>query len=71
MKKTCFHCGLDVPENLSLPVVYEGEPHDTCCAGYQAVAQSIIDAGLGNYYRQRTADAEKAALPPQEMRVFL
>ena len=67
MKKTCFHCGLDVPENLSLPVVYEGEPHDTCCAGCQAVAQSIIDAGLGNYYRQRTADAEKAALPPQEI----
>ncbi|MCS4532811.1 heavy metal translocating P-type ATPase [Neisseria montereyensis] len=67
MKKTCFHCGLDVPDNLSFPVIYENESHDTCCAGCQAVAQSIIDAGLGNYYKQRTADAEKAALPPQEI----
>ncbi|OSI15297.1 heavy metal translocating P-type ATPase [Neisseria dumasiana] len=67
MKKTCFHCGLDVPDNISLPVVYEGESHDTCCAGCQAVAQSIIDAGLGNYYKQRTADAQQAALPPQEI----
>lgn len=67
MKKTCFHCGLDVPDNISLTVVYENEPRDTCCAGCQAVAQGIIDAGLGNYYKQRTADAEKAALPPQEI----
>ncbi|MCP1659831.1 heavy metal translocating P-type ATPase [Neisseria perflava] len=67
MKKTCFHCGLDVPENLHLPVIYENEARDTCCAGCQAVAQSIIDAGLGNYYKQRTADAEKAALPPDEV----
>lgn len=67
MKKTCFHCGLDVPEHLHLPVVYENEEHETCCAGCQAVAQSIIDAGLGNYYKQRTADAEKVALPEQEI----
>ncbi|WP_107929066.1 heavy metal translocating P-type ATPase [Neisseria animaloris] len=67
MKKTCFHCGLDVPENIDLPIQYENETHPACCAGCQAVAQSIIDAGLGNYYKQRTADAEKAALPPQEL----
>ena len=64
---TCFHCGLDVPENLDLPIVYEGENRPACCAGCQAVAQSIIDAGLGSYYKQRTADAEKAALPPAEI----
>ncbi|WP_416192398.1 heavy metal translocating P-type ATPase [Neisseria sp. CCUG12390] len=67
MKKTCFHCGLDVPEHIHLPVVYENETHETCCAGCQAVAQSIIDAGLGNYYKQRTADAEKAALPEADI----
>ncbi|ASK26485.1 copper-translocating P-type ATPase [Neisseria chenwenguii] len=66
-KKTCFHCGLDVPENIHLPVVYEDEPRETCCAGCQAVAQSIIDAGLGSYYKQRTADAQKAALPSDEV----
>ncbi|MDO5639886.1 MAG: heavy metal translocating P-type ATPase [Neisseria sp.] len=63
----CFHCGLDVPENLDLPIAYEGEKHPACCAGCQAVAQSIIDAGLGSYYKQRTAEAEKAALPPAEI----
>lgn len=31
------------------------------------MAQSIIDAGLGNYYKQRTADAEKSELPPPEV----
>ena len=67
MKNTCFHCGLDVPESVHLPVIYDNETHETCCAGCQAVAQSIIDAGLGNYYKQRTADAEKAALPPEEV----
>jgi len=50
-----------------LTVRYENEDHETCCAGCQAVAQSIIDAGLGNYYKQRTADAEKSELPPPEM----
>ena len=63
----CFHCGEPVPENLHLNIAYEGQEHPACCAGCQAVAQSIIDAGLGNYYRQRTADAERAALPPPEL----
>lgn len=67
MKKNCFHCGLDVPENLHLTVRYEDEDRETCCAGCQAVAQSIIDAGLGSYYKQRTADAQKTELPPQEI----
>ncbi|EFH23682.1 copper-exporting ATPase [Neisseria polysaccharea ATCC 43768] len=31
------------------------------------MAQSIIDAGLGSYYKQRTADAQKTELPPQEI----
>ncbi|WP_274585504.1 heavy metal translocating P-type ATPase [Neisseria leonii] len=64
---SCFHCGLPVPENLDLPIEYEGRREPACCAGCQAVAQSIIHAGLGHYYRQRTADAERAALPSQEM----
>lgn len=67
MSKTCFHCGLDVPENIDLPIVYEGSEQPACCAGCQSVAQSIIDAGLGNYYKQRTADAVQAALPPEEI----
>ncbi len=63
----CFHCGLPVPEEVKLPIRYENREEPACCAGCQAVAQSIIDAGLGHYYKQRTADAEKAALPPPEI----
>ncbi|XXQ68552.1 heavy metal translocating P-type ATPase [Neisseriaceae bacterium B1] len=66
-EKSCFHCGLPVPENTNLPITYEQHQEPTCCAGCQAVAQGIIDAGLGNYYKNRTANAEKAALPPDEV----
>lgn len=66
-KEHCFHCGLPVPEGLDLPVTFEGETHPACCHGCQAVAEGIIAAGLGHYYRQRTAEAQQAALPPPEM----
>lgn len=67
VEQTCFHCGLPVPKNMNLTVCYRQQEMAVCCAGCQAVAQSIIDAGLDNYYRQRTAQAEKAALPPPEL----
>ncbi|ULJ60084.1 heavy metal translocating P-type ATPase [Wielerella bovis] len=66
-EKSCFHCGLPVPENIHLTIIYEQHEEPTCCAGCQAVAQGIIDAGLGNYYKNRTASAEKASLPPDEI----
>ena len=61
-ESTCFHCGLPVPEDLKLTIRYENRDEPACCAGCQAVAQSIIDAGLGNYYKQRTAEAEKITI---------
>ncbi|WP_027021340.1 heavy metal translocating P-type ATPase [Conchiformibius steedae] len=64
---SCFHCGLPVPEQLDLSVTYQSQPRRVCCAGCQAVAQSIIDAGLDNYYRHRTAQAQQVALPPPEL----
>jgi Cu2+-exporting ATPase len=49
----CFHCG---------------EPsggRKFCCAGCEAVARVIADAGLGAYYETRTAPAARPqALPP-------
>lgn len=66
-KKTCFHCGLPVPKGMDLTIHYQSEEKPACCAGCQAVAQSIIDSGLGQYYEQRTAQALQAALPPQEL----
>ena len=62
MSSNCFHCGLPVLDGAAFPIVYQQVEQTTCCAGCQAVAQSIIDAGLDYYYAQRTVDAEKAAL---------
>lgn len=63
----CFHCGLPVPADVDLPIEFESRRHPACCAGCQAVAQGIIDAGLGHYYHQRTAEAQQAVLPPADM----
>ena len=51
----CFHCGLPVPPGAYYPIKYENHPQQTCCAGCQAVAQTIIDSGQGAYYVHRTA----------------
>lgn len=64
---SCFHCGLPVPEDVDLPIRYQERVEPACCAGCQAVAQSIIDSGLGSYYEHRTAQAGKASLPPDEI----
>ena len=58
----CFHCGEPLPSAGSFPVSFDGAPHSTCCRGCQAVAQVIIDNGLGAYYRNRSA------LPPPARR---
>ena len=67
MEKHCFHCGLSVPHDFNLTIHIDDRDEPVCCAGCQAVAQGIIDAGLARYYTQRTADAPKSELPPQEI----
>ncbi|MBX3650788.1 MAG: cadmium-translocating P-type ATPase [Burkholderiales bacterium] len=68
----CFHCGLPVGDAV-FPVRVEGAGRSTCCRGCQAVAQTIIDNGLGAYYRNRTAmapSAQGAAAIPAELGVY-
>jgi Cu2+-exporting ATPase len=68
----CFHCGLPLPDR-AYPVTVDGAAHDTCCAGCQAVAQTIADNGLSAYYRNRSApapSAREAGLVPFELAVF-
>lgn len=52
---TCFHCGLPVPQGADFPLTIEGETRTMCCRGCQAVAQAIVENGLQEYYRHRTA----------------
>ena len=45
----CFHCGLPVPEDVDFHVEFDGVDRSMCCAGCEAVAQTIIDSGLTHY----------------------
>ncbi len=56
----CFHCGLPVPSGSNYAVDIDGTPRPMCCRGCEAVARAIVDGGLGNYYKFRTADAPTA-----------
>jgi len=61
----CYHCGLPVSAGVEFPVDIDGARREMCCAGCQAVAQAIVDNGLGDYYRHRDAmpESQKEALP--------
>ncbi len=52
---TCYHCALPVPPGAHYRVDIEGAPREMCCRGCQAVAQTIVDNGLTDYYRHRTS----------------
>lgn len=50
---SCYHCGLPIPGDVDLSVKISSELRPMCCFGCQAVAQSIVDNGLEDYYRSR------------------
>ena len=52
----CFHCGLPVSTGARFCVAFEGRMRSLCCAGCEAVARTILDAGLDAYYRERTSN---------------
>jgi Cu2+-exporting ATPase len=65
----CFHCGLPVPAGVDFSVQIDGAQRKMCCHGCQAVAQAIVDNGLEEYYRHRTAMPGRAEdLVPEELR---
>ncbi|OHX18296.1 cation transporter [Chromobacterium amazonense] len=64
MSENCFHCGLPVPAGARFPIRYRQQEEAACCAGCQAVANTIIQSGLADYYQHRTEGAARAeALP--------
>jgi len=70
---TCFHCGLPVPAQTHWQVAIDQTLHSMCCPGCQAVAQSIIDHGFGDYYRHRSQFAltpDQDTLIPPELSLY-
>ncbi|MBS0336830.1 MAG: heavy metal translocating P-type ATPase [Proteobacteria bacterium] len=67
----CFHCGLPVPQAGAFRVTVLGRPREMCCAGCEAVARTIVDAGFESYYETRDSAQEgglrPADLPPPEI----
>ncbi|WP_108124838.1 heavy metal translocating P-type ATPase [Saccharospirillum mangrovi] len=62
MTQPCFHCGLPAfDERFQLEV--GGDAKVFCCVGCLAAAQTILDAGLGEYYRFHDPDQTPAAPP--------
>ncbi|POZ60690.1 heavy metal translocating P-type ATPase [Chromobacterium alticapitis] len=74
MSENCFHCGLPVPVGARFPIRYRQKEEAACCAGCQAVANTIIESGLADYYQHRTEGAERVeALPEavlQQIRLY-
>jgi P-type Cu2+ transporter len=67
MTQSCFHCGLPVPEDTHYIIRDRSREQPACCAGCQAVAQSILDAGLGEYYAHRELSGKPAETLPADV----
>lgn len=61
LSQNCFHCGLPVAPAIKLTVLINDKLQPMCCAGCQAVAQTIVNSGLEDFYRHRTAPAQTAS----------
>ncbi len=70
----CFHCGDTVPAGASFHVVTPSGREPVCCAGCQAVAETILGNGLADYYRYRKSKADRAdiakAIAPDQYALY-
>ncbi len=64
---SCFHCLEPVITGERFRLTIAGKQELFCCAGCQAVAQTIIASGLADYYKFRTKAAAKAERLPTEL----
>ncbi len=67
----CFHCGLPL-NGATYSLVIDKKAQPMCCLGCQAVAQTIIDNGLDDFYRYRTEpSARPDSVVPDVLEQFL
>lgn len=70
----CYHCGQPVLEPGRFVALIEGAQRQFCCAGCQAVAETILGAGLAAFYRTRSESAAQPAgveaATPAELAVY-
>lgn len=64
----CYHCDLPVPTGTDFHLEVLGEQRQFCCPGCLAVAETICENGLQQFYQFRTEKSAKAeSLLPQEL----
>lgn len=59
----CWHCGEPLPDTDAPLARVAGQQHPVCCQGCRAAAEWIDQLGLADYYRLRSAPAQRAASP--------
>ncbi|MGE6473646.1 heavy metal translocating P-type ATPase [Psychrobacter sp. NPDC078631] len=64
----CFHCGDPVPQPPFHAEIL-GQSREMCCMGCQLAVQSIVEAGLEQYYLDRSEINRTASLPTQLTRL--
>ena len=68
MANCCFHCAEEIPKGIELSVTIDNTPQAMCCVGCQAIAETIVNSGLTEYYRFRSEAAPKGEfLVPEEL----
>ncbi|GHF90889.1 heavy metal translocating P-type ATPase [Thalassotalea marina] len=69
MNQPCFHCGEPIPKGFSLFVAIDEQEQPMCCVGCHAVATTIVENQLTDYYRYRTENAPKGVeLVPEQLK---
>src|SRR5688572_18223870 len=58
----CFHCGLPLRERKQVHIL--GAERELCCTGCEAVARTIVAAGLESYYETRSSPGAPPADAP-------
>jgi Cu2+-exporting ATPase len=73
---SCFHCGLPVTVPGRYTAVVGGVRRELCCAGCQAVTETICGSGLEAFYRNReavaggTRDGEAEPATPEALAIY-
>jgi Cu2+-exporting ATPase len=62
----CFHCAEPLPPRGVRHAMIDGSERALCCAGCEAAAALIRDAGLLDYYRVRSEPARRADPAPAD-----
>lgn len=66
-KVQCFHCHEPVLTGERFTSILDNEQKLFCCAGCQAVAETIFSNGLSDYYKFRTESASKVTAMPEQL----